>query len=91
MEKGKRLLQRLADQSELVPLIPVPIVEIAGDHRVLIENHCGVTAYSRERILVKVGYGCVCICGFGLEIVRMSKEQLIIQGRIDGITLQRRD
>lgn len=72
------------------PLPGQPIVEIAGDRRVLIENHFGVKEYSREKIGVKVKYGLVCVCGCDLELIRMTKEQLIISGRIDAVTLIRR-
>ena len=72
------------------PLPGQPIVEIAGDRRVLIENHFGVKEYSREKIGVKVKYGLVCVCGCNLELIRMTKEQLIISGRIDAVTLIRR-
>ncbi len=92
MGRGRELLQRLADSAELAetPLLGVPIVEIAGERRVLVENHFGVKAYSRESILIKVSFGCVRVCGCNLEILRMTKEQLIIQGKIDSITLLRR-
>ena len=66
------------------------LIEIAGDKRVLIEHHRGVTQYTREQICVKVKYGHVRIDGCGLELSRMSKEQLIISGRIDSIVLLRR-
>jgi len=86
-------MQRLADGMDLSgePLPGVPVVEIAGDCRVLIERHAGVTEYSRERICVKVRYGVVCICGCGLELTRMAREQLVISGRIDCVQLQRRN
>lgn len=92
MGKGRYFLERLADEAELAgePLPGQVIVEITGEHRVLIENHCGVKAYSREKILVSVNFGFVCVCGCGLELLRMTKEQLIIKGRIDGVSLQRR-
>ena len=83
---------KLADGADLSgePLPGMPIVEIAGECRVLIERHGGVTEYSRERISVKVRYGTVTVCGCGLELTRMTKEQLVISGRIDGVQLQRR-
>ena len=86
MGKGRMILQRLADGADLSaePLPGQPIVEIAGDRRVLIENHFGVKEYSR------VKYGLVCVCGCDLELIRMTKEQLIISGRIDAVTLIRR-
>ena len=88
MGKGRMILQRLADGADLSaePLPGQPIVEIAGDRRVLIENHFGVKEYSREKIGVKVKYGLGC----NLELIRMTKEQLIISGRIDAVTLIRR-
>ncbi len=89
MGRGRDLLHRLAEETE-EPLPGQPIVELAGDTRVLIENHFGVKAYGREKIIVRVKYGWVSICGCGLELQRMTKEQLIIRGRIDGIAIQRR-
>lgn len=43
MGKGRMILQRLADGADLSaePLPGAAIVEIAGDRRVLIENHFG--------------------------------------------------
>lgn len=93
MGKGRMFLERLAEEAEIgADSVPgQPIVEIAGDNRILIENHFGVMGYSRERILVKVRFGCVCVCGCGLELIRMTREQLVIRGRIDSVTLQRRE
>ena len=92
MSKGRFLLDRLTEDADLAaqPLPGQPIVGIAGDRRVLIENHFGVKEYGTQRITVKVKYGCVCICGEHLELMRMTKEQLVICGRIDCVTVQRR-
>lgn len=67
------------------------LVEISGDNRVLIEHHCGVREYSRERIGVKVKYGMLQVCGNCLELRCMTREQLVISGRIDCIVLKRRN
>lgn len=92
MGKGRFFFEKLAEEVDLpMEQLPgQPVVELAGDRRVLIENHYGVKAYGREKIIVKVKYGCVCVCGCGLELLRMTREQLVIRGRIDGVTLQRR-
>lgn len=92
MRMGQNIFRRLADESELAQMsLPgMPIVEVAGDRRVLVENHHGVCAYSTERILIKVAYGCVCIQGCALELLRMSADQLIIRGKIESIVLQRK-
>lgn len=86
-------LQRLTDQMDLTgePLPGVPVVELAGDRRVLIERHGGVTQYSTQKICVKVRYGHVQVCGCNLELTRMTREQLVISGRIDAVHLLRRD
>lgn len=92
MDRGRTFWERLADDVDLAsePLPGQPIVELAGERRVLIENHLGVKAYSRESILVKVKFGCICVCGSGLELTRMTREQLLIRGKIDSVALQRR-
>lgn len=92
MGKKRNFLAYMMEQSPLGPeSVPgQPIVEIAGECRVLIENHQGVAAYGRERILVKVKFGTVCVCGCNLEMMHMTKEQLVVYGRIDSVGLQRR-
>lgn len=92
MTKGKHWTQRLTDAADL-PAEPLPgltIIELAEDRRVLIERHQGVTEYCRDRIKVKVRFGSVCVCGCGLELSRMSRDQLVISGRIDSVQLCRR-
>ena len=92
MNRRRGFLERLAEGADL-PGEAMPgqsLVELAGDRRVLIENHNGVTEYGRERISVRVRYGQLVVCGCGLELARMTKEQLVIIGRIDGVTLHRR-
>lgn len=92
MGKGMQFLSRLADGADLgeETLPGQSLVEIAGDRRVLIENHCGVKEYSRERIGIKVKFGQLNICGSCLELRHMTRQQLLISGRIDAVTLCRR-
>ena len=91
MEKKKwvkGLTEGLDLGSETMP--GMVVAELAGDRRVLIEGHRGVTEYCRERITVKVSYGWLCVTGCGLELRQMSREQLVICGRIDSIQLRRK-
>ncbi len=92
MERSSKFMQWLTDSMDLpeAPVPGLPIVELAGDMRVLIEGHCGVSEYSRERIGVKVSYGLVCVMGCGLDLIRMSRERLVIRGRIDQVQIHRR-
>ena len=90
--KGQgNLLRRLAEQTSLggQPLPGLPIVEIAGDGRVLIENHQGIREYEGDRICVAVKYGLLRIEGSCLELAMMSGNQLVIIGKIDRIMLER--
>ena len=92
MTKGMGFWEQMAARGDL-PGEGIPgqsLVELLGEHRVLIEGHRGVREYCRERIGVKVNFGIICVCGSGLELAHMTAEQLVIRGRIDGITLQRR-
>lgn len=71
---------------------PIPgatLVEVSGDRRVLIECHRGVTTYGHKEICVKVSYGIVSVHGSGLELARMTKQQLVITGCIDCVSLIR--
>jgi len=90
MRRGYNFFAQMLEESSVDAVPGQPIIEIAGDRRVLIENHQGVAAYGREKILVHVKFGSICICGCNLELMHMTKEQLVIHGRIDSVVLQRR-
>lgn len=85
-------MERLAGGMELdqEPLPGVPLVEITGERRVLIEHHRGVSRYGSGEISVRVRYGEVLIRGCGLELAKMTREQLVVSGRIDCVSLIRR-
>ncbi len=84
---GNRIMDRLDLPGEALP--GQPVVELVGTDRVLIEHHGGVTEYGCCRIRVKVAYGAVCVSGHRLELKRMTRDQLIISGRIEGVALER--
>ena len=84
-EGVRRLTQGLEGES----LPGMTVAELAGDCRVLVEGHRGVTEYSPSRVTVKVRYGELSISGEGLELRQMSKAHLVVCGRIDGIELRR--
>ena len=91
MKRRGSFLQRLTEAVDLQvePIPNIPLVELAGDRRVLIENHGGVCEYDAQQIRVRLSYGQLCICGAGLELAHMNCENLVISGRIDSITLNR--
>lgn len=92
LEKQGSLRQKLTREQDIhaQPLPGCPIVELSGDGRVLIENHRGVAEYTGQRIEVKVKFGRIVVCGSGLEMRVMTRCQLVILGKVDTITLERR-
>ena len=68
----------------------LPLIEILGNKRILIERHQGVLAYNTEEIHIQVSGGEICIQGSNLILTKMSKEQLVILGEIQGVTLSGR-
>ena len=85
-------MERLTEQMDLTGEAELEsIVELVGSRRVLIEHHKGICQYRQDLIGVHLRAGKVCISGSNMEIARMTKEQLVITGRIDEIKLQGRD
>lgn len=84
IDKFRQQMSRIPE-----PVPGLPLVEIAGQGRVLIENHLGVCCYGRELIRIRVSYGQIAVTGCRLELARMSRETVVITGRIDSITLHR--
>lgn len=91
MKRRRNILEAMAVSVELPtePIPGLPLVELAGERRVLIENHRGVMQYTDHEIRVKVSYGHICVSGSGLTLARMTKEQLVITGRINAVSLNR--
>lgn len=70
-----------------LPMPVLPLIEIYGQRRILIENHFGVVCYGCHEVQIKVRFGVVRVCGDGLHLNKMSKDQLIITGTIDRVDL----
>lgn len=91
MARDRNFIQRLANAADIqdAPLPGIPLVEIAGDSRVLIENYFSVTQYDPCCVRVKVKFGYICVCGTNLELSRMSKGQLVVTGCIGQVQVVR--
>lgn len=81
------LTNRIDLQEEAEPA--QPILELLGGRRVLLEYHDGVTSYEPQKVVIQVRSGQIYVCGAGLELNHMSRERLIISGRIDSIEIMR--
>lgn len=91
MDKGLKLMDRLTTAADLPeePIPGIPLIEVLGDRRVLIEHHKGIKEYGCQMIRVQVSYGQVCVAGEDLLLSKMVKGQLVISGSIREIRLLR--
>ena len=83
MEKNQQTRQRRGMYFQSM----LPILELIGQNRLLIENHQGVLSYSVKKIEIKVLYGSMIVTGEDLCLIEMSKVKLVICGRVDGLQL----
>ena len=92
MFKDNELFHKITDNMDLYgePIPGLSLVEIIDDCRVLFERHLGVSEYSPTRITIKVKFGFIVVCGAEMYMRKMTRNQLVICGKICSITLKRR-
>lgn len=92
MEKGRRALSRAISGMDLDPALEsyLPIVEIAGNSRVHIENYKCIQSYTQNAVCVCVGFGIIQILGRSLLIAKVSTDSVSIDGIIESIQLETR-
>lgn len=85
-------IRRMADHAELLDeVLPgETVIELIGEGRVLIEGHRGVSAYSDEKVLVKMNRKIAVICGCNLKLTQMNESKLVIIGSVSAIQILRR-
>ena len=91
MSRKKRTLAKMISAADLdADLEPgLPILELAGAERILIEKHRSVITYTSDEICVKMPYGLLLIMGEVLRIEKMTDAQLIIEGVITCIRIEK--
>ena len=91
MRQGKDWIRKLSDNMyfSTEPFPGVPLVEISGERRILIENHKGIIRYGDEKVCVKVKFGTVTICGKKLTLAYMIGDKIVISGEIESVTLKK--
>lgn len=67
----------------------IPIIEIYGNERVLIEGQCRVVQYGCSVIKLRNACGFVCVCGCGLSVAELSQSKMIITGNIQSISMSK--
>lgn len=91
MEKRRPMLELMAEAADLpTEMIPgMPLVELCGDRKVLVENHRGVREYCPERISVRLTKGSLIIRGRNLNLEKMQAKTLIVTGTVEGLDFER--
>lgn len=87
MKKLRELPEELADRLDIPEdlLHPASKLTVTAGRRVLVENHRGVLEYSRERVLVKLTRGRLCVAGTELRLLAMNRGELLIAGRVRSV------
>lgn len=91
MGQNSDWMRKLSQQmhTSMEPLPGIPLVELCGYERVLIENHKGIVQYGSDNICVKVKFGVIKISGEELQLAYMTSEKVVICGIIRNISLTR--
>ena len=91
MGRGKNWLRRITEEADLLDenIKREPLLELCGNSRVLIENHCGVVEYGPLQIRVKIKNGDFTVTGNGLHLCQMCGEKLLIRGRIEEVLVRK--
>lgn len=66
-----------------------PIIELCSDCRLYVERHLGVYEYNDVEIHIGVCFGKIIIRGGSLKLASMSKENLVVTGKIQCVELIR--
>ena len=65
-----------------------PKITVTGFNELLIENYKAVLEYEEFYVRVSTYIGIININGFNLVLNEMSKDDLLITGKIDGIDIE---
>ena len=67
----------------------MPKLTIVGFNELLIENYKGILEYEDYNIRVNTYIGIVNISGFDLELNQMTEDDILVNGRIESIELEK--
>ena len=91
MSRAKRTFSRFEDILEIPKEITSnkPKVTIVGFKQMLIENYKGILEYEDILIRIKTSMGILNITGFGLNLNQMTGDDILVNGKIESIELER--
>ena len=71
-------------------MLDLPCVRMIGDEELVLSNHKGIAEYAKEQVRIKTSLGMAKILGRGLIIKEISREDIVIVGKIDTIIMRDR-
>lgn len=91
LKKMKKIKEKISDILELPKdvVLNLPKITLVGDVQLYIENHRGILEYNRERVKIKTNLGEIIISGSDLKIKTVMFEEIIVEGSIKGIQLEK--
>lgn len=90
MGRLPRAIRQIASDELIGESLPKrPIIELCSDCRLYVERHLGVYEYSDVEIHIGVCFGKIVIRGGSLKLASMSKENLVVTGKIQCVELIR--
>ena len=79
-DKASALLSVAPDR-----VAPLPRVTVSGDSEVLLECHKGILLYREDRLRAATACGDITVTGKGLTLRELTKDMLLIRGRVEGV------
>ncbi|WP_010168526.1 YabP/YqfC family sporulation protein [Candidatus Epulonipiscium viviparus] len=68
-------------------IIGLPLITIIGEDNLRVENFSSIIEYNQEIIRLKTKIGVISIIGKNLLAKSMTKEEIVIRGKISGVNL----
>ncbi len=70
-------------------VLDLPRISVCGDKEIYIENHKGIMEYGDECIRIKTGDAIVHILGFGLRIIILESDRMVINGEFTAVEYEK--
>ena len=70
-------------------ILGMPVLELCGDDRILVENIRQVISFDENQIYVSVEFGFLCLEGECLLLDYLGENRILVKGKIATITVQR--
>jgi len=88
-KEKKPVLEKISDQLEIGAdvMLSEPKMSIVSDREIWIENYSGIIEYSKERVRINTKKFIICLYGSNFFINHITKEDIIVCGKILKIEL----